>query len=413
MTDIFISYAHQDAKRAERIAGLLEGHGLSVWWDREIPPGKTWDQVIGTALDEAKCVVVLWSLDSVKSDWVKEEASRGAKRGVLVPVIYDHVDSPLGFGRIEAAQFSDCEDDDSHPEVKGFVAAVKVLVCGADAPEAKEPSPAKARIPKGMPGATSGIPRLKMALVFGLFLIVGLAGAFWWLSQDGAQELEVQIWSVEGDRKHAMIASRSFVQQSRKTLEKDLLADVQRWVLDVVAPGEVPNKPRVKVSLSVPANLESERIQLNTDTAIALRTHLYVVRDEGKVRVVSDLNPESLALLKEDFVIEIGAVGYSSVPVEVKRGEPIQKTIELSASARHVKLAVENFAGDENTVGPRLAHVLAQNSRLSLLGPNSLDRLREEIAEIRRNIGTNPAVQLPVRDSLGVDYIISGIYHQR
>jgi hypothetical protein len=138
-----------------------------------------------------------------------------------------------------------------------------------------------------------------------------------------------------------------------------------------------------------------------------------VVRDEGKVRVVSDLNPESLALLKEDFVIEIGAVGYSSVPVEVKRGEPIQKTIELSASARHVKLAVENFAGDENTVGPRLAHVLAQNSRLSLLGPNSLDRLREEIAEIRRNIGTNPAVQLPVRDSLGVDYIISGIYHQR
>jgi hypothetical protein len=50
---------------------------------------------------------------------------------------------------------------------------------------------------------------------------------------------------------------------------------------------------------------------------------------------------------------------------------------------------------------------------LSLLGPDSLDRLREEIAEIRRNVGNNPAVQMPVRDSLGVDYIISGIYHQR
>jgi len=40
--------------------------------------------------------------------------------------------------------------------------------------------------------------------------------------------------------------------------------------------------------------------------------------------------------------------------------------------------------------------VLVQDSRLSLLGPDSLDRLREEIAEIRRNIGTNRAVQMPV-----------------
>jgi hypothetical protein len=60
-----------------------------------------------------------------------------------------------------------------------------------------------------------------------------------------------------------------------------------------------------------------------------------------------------------------------------------------------------------------LLEELEQSLGGALLGPDTFDRLREELAAIRRNIGTNPAVQMPVRDSLGVDYISSGIYHQR
>ena len=46
MSDIFISYANADRSRTEPLAKALEAQGWSVWWDRAIPPGKTFDQVI-------------------------------------------------------------------------------------------------------------------------------------------------------------------------------------------------------------------------------------------------------------------------------------------------------------------------------------------------------------------------------
>ena len=46
MADIFISYASDDLQRIEPIRKALEDQGWSVWWDRTIPPGKSFDQVI-------------------------------------------------------------------------------------------------------------------------------------------------------------------------------------------------------------------------------------------------------------------------------------------------------------------------------------------------------------------------------
>jgi pantoate kinase len=65
MSDIFISYAKEDRGKAKDIAEALKRQGLSVWWDRSIPPGKTFDTVIEEALDAANCVIVLWSKTSV------------------------------------------------------------------------------------------------------------------------------------------------------------------------------------------------------------------------------------------------------------------------------------------------------------------------------------------------------------
>ena len=46
MAEIFISYARADRGRAETLAQALGQLGFSVWWDREIPPGRTFDEVI-------------------------------------------------------------------------------------------------------------------------------------------------------------------------------------------------------------------------------------------------------------------------------------------------------------------------------------------------------------------------------
>lgn len=116
MSDIFISYKSEDRPRAKIIAEALELHGYSVWWDRVIPPGKTFDQVIEKALDSAKCVIVLWSKMSITSDWVKNEAREGVRRHLLVPVLIDDVKIPFEFKHIQAAQLIDWQGALSNPE---------------------------------------------------------------------------------------------------------------------------------------------------------------------------------------------------------------------------------------------------------------------------------------------------------
>ena len=46
MNDIFISYARHDRKRVEPLAQALAAQGWSVWWDRDIPSGKSFDEFI-------------------------------------------------------------------------------------------------------------------------------------------------------------------------------------------------------------------------------------------------------------------------------------------------------------------------------------------------------------------------------
>ena len=121
-------------------------------------------------------------------------------------------------------------------------------------------------------------------------------------------------------------------------------------------------------------------MRLLTNPPIPLDTHLYIIRDTGKVRVRSDLNRESLALLDGEFVIELGAVGYSSVP------------------------------GPENGIARGLTGALSEHSRMQVFGPQALERLRVEIADSRAAIGVDRAAQIAIRDSLGVDYIVSGAF---
>jgi hypothetical protein len=116
MAAIFISSSSEDRQRAQAIADALGAHGWSVWWDRKIPLGRSFDEVIEQSLAEAQCVIVLWSSTSVASEWVRNEASEGKRRGILVPVFIEPVDAPLAFRLLNGANLCDWQLGTTHPE---------------------------------------------------------------------------------------------------------------------------------------------------------------------------------------------------------------------------------------------------------------------------------------------------------
>jgi hypothetical protein len=138
--DIFVSYAHGDQERIVPIVAALEARGWSVFWDRRIPAGQTWRSHIGRALDQARCVVVAWSEHAIHSDWVMEEAERGKRRHILVPVLLDLVDPPFGFGGIQAADLTGWSPERPSPAFDSFLADLGAVL-GAPQPGPTTPQP--------------------------------------------------------------------------------------------------------------------------------------------------------------------------------------------------------------------------------------------------------------------------------
>jgi hypothetical protein len=178
MSDIFISYARADKDRAEHLAEAFSRQGWSVWWDREIPPGKSFDETIENALNSARCIIVLWSRDSVSSRWVKTEAAEGAERGILVPALIDKVQIPLEFKRIEAADLSDWQGDSPHSEFDQLLKTVaSILGAGAPTQTLTNTNLRSRRWWKTMPGvlaATAGV----ITAVAGLIVVLYQARLF-------------------------------------------------------------------------------------------------------------------------------------------------------------------------------------------------------------------------------------------
>jgi hypothetical protein len=127
MNDIFISYDSADRAIAQKFADALESRGWSVWWDREIPLGKAFDQVIEEELNAARCVIVLWSNQSVRSRWVKTEAAAAADRDCLLPVLIEDIAIPFEFKRIQTAMLMNWRGNDSDPEFNRLIAAIEQL----------------------------------------------------------------------------------------------------------------------------------------------------------------------------------------------------------------------------------------------------------------------------------------------
>jgi hypothetical protein len=109
MADIFISYSKADRDKVVLLAAYLEAEGWSVWWDTNLAVGTQYRDEIMRELSAARAVIVLWTKNSVSSDFVRAEAGRAKAHSKLIPVKdadIGYSDIPLPFGEIHTENLS-------------------------------------------------------------------------------------------------------------------------------------------------------------------------------------------------------------------------------------------------------------------------------------------------------------------
>lgn len=104
MADIFISYSKANMDLAAELAQFLEESGYDVWWDYELVGGFKFRNQIKEQLSLAKAAIVIWTPESVESEFVLDEAEDAKSADKLLPVRVAEVDFkaiPLGFRQFQ------------------------------------------------------------------------------------------------------------------------------------------------------------------------------------------------------------------------------------------------------------------------------------------------------------------------
>jgi adenylate cyclase len=136
MAYVFVSYARSDEGVAARIADDLRDAGYEVWRDDELPAHRSYADVIEERIRGAAAVVVLWSAEAVKSQWVRAEADTARSALTLVQATLDGTIPPLPFNQIQCADLKGGEGQATSAGWRKLLASVAEL---AGTKETKNP----------------------------------------------------------------------------------------------------------------------------------------------------------------------------------------------------------------------------------------------------------------------------------
>ena len=136
MADVFVSYAREDEPQAKMVAEALRAHGYRAWRDDELPAHRTYAEVIEERLNAAAAVVVLWSEQAKKSQWVRAEADTARNRGTLIQATLDGTVPPIPFNQIQCADLKGGKSPSTAAGWSKLVGSVEALAGSASTPEA-------------------------------------------------------------------------------------------------------------------------------------------------------------------------------------------------------------------------------------------------------------------------------------
>ena len=139
MSDVFVSYARPDEPRAKQVANGFREHGYGVWIDDQLPAHRPYAEVIQERLKAAKAVVVLWSHQAARSQWVRAEADEARGAGTLVQATLDGSIPPLPFNQIHCADLAGWNGETEAPGWRKLTASITALTGGVAGSSQREP----------------------------------------------------------------------------------------------------------------------------------------------------------------------------------------------------------------------------------------------------------------------------------
>jgi adenylate cyclase len=144
MSDVFISYARSTEAQARQVAEALRASGYGVWRDDELPAHRAYADVIAERLRAAKAVVVVWSAEAARSEWVRSEAESARGEHKLVQLTVDGAKLPMPFDQIQCADLTGWSGDAQAPGWRKVLDSIADLTKQtAQKPEVPTAAPAR------------------------------------------------------------------------------------------------------------------------------------------------------------------------------------------------------------------------------------------------------------------------------
>ncbi len=210
---LFISYARVDREKVRPLVDALTAANYAVWWDALIEGGAAFAMAIEDKLAAAEAVIVVWSVNSVTSDWVRDEAAHARDRKHLVPITLDGTPSPLGFGQYHAIDFSKWRGKANEPQVESLIRGIAGMG-GQYLPERS--------IPRAKPGGLSR--RATLIGGAGVAIAATTGGILWFRpfgESAGANSVAVlPFTNLSNDRDQAYFAD-GLAEEVRATLARN------------------------------------------------------------------------------------------------------------------------------------------------------------------------------------------------
>ena len=196
MADVFISYARATEAEAVAMTEALQAAGMTVWRDDSLPAHRPYADVIEEHLRAAKAVLVLWSAEATKSQWVRAEADLARHLGTLVQLNLDGTALPLPFNQIPAISLVGWRGNTAAPAWQQVLDSVAALR-GAPAPT---PAPTSHAAPSGHSGGTAPVKPREALLTVLPFNNLSNDPDLTYFSDGVSEEILYTVGAIEGLR---------------------------------------------------------------------------------------------------------------------------------------------------------------------------------------------------------------------